>query len=197
METIREQNEQIEIDKLFPRIYKMMDDIRKVFKELEIKHPEKCNNIAILLNNKIVEIGQEYKSKDIGFYSESKLKNTILLKLISYYDMGYKKINEFAESDNDESIKTVNEAIEYLEQGARCVGIYNLACKELYKYSIKDNIVNNIISEYESYPDKKKYLSKIAEYKKELKALGYDEQITELENEISKFNKKEENEEER
>lgn len=197
MEAVREQNEQIEIDKLFPRIYNKMDDIRNIFKKLEIKHPEKCNNIAILLNNKIVEIGQEYKSKNIGFYSESKLKNTIILKLLSFYDMGYKKIKEFAESDNDESIKTVDEAIEYLEQGARCVGIYNLACKELYNYSIKDNIVNNIISEYESYPDKKKYLSKIEEYKKELKVLGYDEQVNELEKEISKFNKKEENEEER
>lgn len=175
MDSKREKEEQEFIDELFPAIYKKIEQVREEIEKIQkTGNKTEFQNAAILLNNKIVELGQEFKSKDIGFYSESSLRSVILAKLITQYKLAYEQLKIAVEINNDMDEHYLESSYDsYKSMFDDTVENYNAYCNEIYDYSIEENIVDDIAEKYSEYKDRELAKKKVLEYKKELEKLGY------------------------
>lgn len=175
MDSLREKEEQQFIDELFPALYKKIEHVREKITQIQATgNKTEFQNAAILLNNKIVEIGQEFKSKDIGFYSESSLRSVILAKLLTQYQLAYEQLKIAVEINHDmEENYLERDYALYKNMFEETVKSYHTYCEEIYDYSIEKNIVDDIAEKYNEYKDKEFAKKKIIEYKEELEKLGY------------------------
>lgn len=198
----REQREQHAIDELFPTFYQKMDDVRKRINEIDRPEKEKAQlpNPAITLNNKIVEIGQQYIKRDMGFYSESSLKSVILSSLMKKYEKAYEKLelavkvskDPYFYEDYEESLVFDNflkktNANKYHSPLEIVYDSYNKDNKEIELYSIQNNIVSDILDRYNNYKDKNIANEMLEKYKIELKDLGYNDLVVKLERQIDRI----------
>ena len=182
MDKKREQKEQEAIEELFPIFYKKIAYIRsKIEKIYEIRNRKDIFNAAILLNNKVVEIGQIFKTKDIGFYSESSLKSIILSKLIMYYEQACSELKTAEKINEDIEDDSIEDDYGYIMRDfVQTINNYKEHCNEIYSYSLENNIVKDIIERYNSYKDKNIANENLEKYKKELILLGYRQLVEDL-----------------
>ena len=186
----REEQEKQAINELFPKLQKNIEKVNtKLNNFLVYKKSLEKINPAILVNNKIVELGHIFKRKDIGFYSESNLKNIILLQLYALFVTACIKLENAISIDSEvhENLYELsNEDIEiYHSYFDNIMDEYKTACKEIYSYSIEKDIARGIVLRYTDYKDKEIANQMLKNNEAELEKLGYGNLIPIIENGIN------------
>lgn len=187
---IREQNEKDEMDELFTIFQENMSNMRKLINIYDevAKYMGKIDNIAIIINNKIVELSHQFKKKGIFFYSESALESLILKKFKVYYD--------FAKQNLESGVcecKDLRENGEYMlddaykycfDKATLHINVYKRFANEIWKFNLEKDILPMILEERNDYPDKEKYNIILDKYKQELRTLGYENVVNDLDTQI-------------
>lgn len=189
MEKEKIENEQI--DKLFA---KFQEEIAKMRKILQIYNDakfenRKLDNIAIIINNKIIELSHKFTKKGILFYSESALESLILKEFKSSYDIAKANLEKAIciYIDLEENIDYMPDEIYFsnLTQALLYTDVYQNFANEIWKFDIRKDITKIIIDERKDYSDKKRYEHILEKYKQELKILGYEDVLRDLNAQIN------------
>ena len=180
--------EQKQIDRIFEILQNNIEEVRELIEEFnDLKYDMsygsayvKLNNVAITLNNKIVEIGQLFNRKGLAFYSECKLSFPILKQLNTYYKYAIKSLKEsislyhqienYYEGESDNELNLIKFHIQ----------IYQHYEDIIWKYDIQNDLNSYIQSEGNSYPNKIKYKELLKKYREELELLGYNNLVASI-----------------
>ena len=169
---------------LFDRISKGIEGVRKIQNEIKgfLKGKIDLNNrdnVYIQFNNKVGEIGRDFKEKGIDFYKDSALKNPIIYKLdricLEGIDSLLNFANEFGEKLGDKKAPSVKYVKSVIESANKHLEEYRKYGDAIYNFDIEKEIVGAVTEYYEYCNGRGEW-----EYEKELKALGYEKLIPEL-----------------
>ena len=195
------------IDILFNKIImKKRNDLKYIFEDevyeeflKELWYSEentvsnkKIDNIAIELNNKIIEIANYFKERDVQFYEEinkTSLSRLVLEKLFEYYNEAYKNLIK-----TYKAMENLDDMPEQLASAKQFKVIYDnvndfitsltryqkISNNDLWKYDLNKNIVSTIIDEFYSLENKADFIPYLEIYISDMKKLGLNTQIKEL-----------------
>ena len=149
-------------------------------------------NLALFLNNKVVEIVDFFRRRGISFYKElndTSVAGLALESVFHKYNDTLKYLENAIDSvrqmDSVSEVKlNVDEFKTIFEQLNRYfinMRKYQLdSDRNVWNYSIEKDIVNDILQEFFDSPDKGKFLKKLSIYLRDLRRLGLNEQINEI-----------------
>lgn len=159
--------------------------------EINTKYDNRLENIAIILNNKIIEVANYFKKNNFNFYEnleKTSLAKTILEDLLSYYELGFafldnsfritKKANDLPEEfeNAEQAIEFYNDIIELLN----CLTKYQNTTNKLWDYNFEKNVFSSILNEYYDIEDKTDYGERIKVYTTQLASMGLKKQANEI-----------------
>lgn len=194
----KEQTEKEEIDKLFTKFQEEIAETREIINMYNCARLEnrELDNIAIIINNKIVELSHKFKEKGILFYSESALESLILKEFKVLYNLSKTNLKKaiLIYLDLERNIDYISDETytNNINQASLYIDIYQNFADKIWKFDIEKDIVKIILDERADYPDKEKYEHTLERYKQELKILGYENVLHDLSTQIKSLDEKEE-----
>lgn len=146
----------------------------------------KLDNIGTLINNKLVEIGNFFASRNIMFYSQSVLRPVLEKRLDDYYKNACIELSNGIEYDSvmditpespldDRLTKLYDDEIESSYRK------YKKYCHDVLNFNVLSNIVEDSIESIFESPSAIEAIKKLQIYEKELTTLGYEKLIPVLE----------------
>ena len=151
----------------------------------------KIDDISVLLNNKVIEVANYFKNRNVPFYdnlSNPSLARLVITDLFSYYDNGMKFFNNSFEisqkvdsmpdefENADQAIEFYNDSITFINDLTK----YQKISKKLWNYNIEKYIFSSIVNEYYEYEDKIEFKKRLDIYLKDIQTLGLDQQAFEI-----------------
>lgn len=190
-------------DKFIDLNYEKRKHVYDIFEEKNMHG--KLDNIATLINNKLVETGNFFYNKGIQFYSQSKLKPLIEKRLNTYYEKGCSELENGMVHDSvmdlePEEYMDLKLVVLYNEMLEKSYEKYKGYCKEVFNFNILTNIIKDIVDDFFESRTAQEAMGKLGMYKKELTTIGYEQLVPVLEtslrqeadNRLEKLGKKKE-----
>lgn len=151
----------------------------------------KIEDMSVLLNNKVIEVANYFKNRNMSFYdnlSEPSLARLVISDLFSYYDYGMKFFNNSFEISQKiegmpDEFENADQAIEFYHDSMTVINDltkYQKISKKLWNYNIEKYIFSSIVNEYYELDDKKAFKERLDIYLKDIKALGLEQQAFEI-----------------
>lgn len=155
----------------------------------------KLDNIATLINNKLVDIGYFFSNNGINFYSQSKLKTLIEKRLNVYYEKGCLELENGIEHESLMDLAPTGAldyklTVLYNEELEKSYNKYKRYCKEVLNFNMLSHIIEDIIADFFESLTAQGAIAKLDWYKKELTTLGFGKLVPILENSLKKEVKK-------
>lgn len=181
-------------------LWKNRNEVYETY-DMNKRYDNRLENIAIILNNKIIEVANYFKKHNLNFYEElekTSLARTIFEDLLSYYELGFVFLdNSFRitqkASDLPEEFENAEQAIEFYNDIIdliNCLTKYQNTTNKLWNYNFEKNVFSSIINEYYDFDDKTKYDERVKIYIAQLSSMGLKKQAKEITDYFEKVLKK-------